>query len=78
MYFQDLEYKERNFLDLNNDNYQPICLKAVLGWNILASLIWCVHILPDWLQIMHWLANTGLDFSLENLLYVHVEIILSS
>ena len=37
-----------------------------------------MHILPDWLQIMHWLVNTGLDFSLKNLLYVHAEIILSS
>ena len=26
MYFQDLEYKGRNFLDLNDDNYQPVCI----------------------------------------------------
>ena len=26
IYFQALEYKRRNFLELNNDDYQPICL----------------------------------------------------
>ena len=29
MTFQALEYKGKNFLDLNNDNNQPICVRVV-------------------------------------------------
>ena len=32
VYFQALEYKGRNFLNLNDNNYQPICLTYTKVW----------------------------------------------
>ena len=39
------------------------------GWNILASQIYYILRLLDWLQIMYQLVNIDLDFSPENLLH---------
>jgi len=50
--------------------------KAALGWNTLNSLICCMQELPEWLQIILLLRNTGLDFLLKSLLLVYVGIIL--
>ena len=52
-------------------------LKAVLGWNILASLTHCMHASWDWSPIMLPLANIGQDFSLTILLHVYTETLLS-
>ena len=78
MYFQASEYKRRNFLDLNDDNNQPIHLTYSKG----SAWLWLKHfglsnsMLPDWLQIMLLLVNIGLGFSLKNLLHACVEILL--
>ena len=49
---------------------------AALEWNTLNSPICCIQELPEWLQIILLLKNTGLDFLLKSLLLVYVRIIL--
>ena len=49
---------------------------AALEWNTLNFPICCMQELPEWLQIILLLKNTGLDFLLKSLLLVYVGIIL--
>ena len=49
----------------------------LLGWNMLASLTYCIYALPEWLWIMLLLGNIGLDFFLTNLLHTYIVIILA-
>ena len=57
--FPNIWLQEKYFLDLNNDNNQPICFTYSKGWNTLVFLTFCIYISLDWLQIILPLANIG-------------------
>ena len=75
MTFQGSEYREWNFLELNNNDNQPIHLTYskngvwLKHFDLLISI--CV-----WLQIIYLLVNIGLGFFPKNPLLVCVEITL--
>ena len=66
MYFQVSDYKGNYFLNLNNDNNQPICPTYCKGDAWLKYF--CTH--------HKTMVNTDKDFSPTSLSYVHVAILL--
>ena len=79
--FQALDYKEKNILDLNdNDNLLTRLTYfkgGTLGLNTLDTLICCMHMLSELSQIMLQLANIISGFFPRNSSLVYVETIQS-
>ena len=79
IYFQVSNYKGKYFLDLNDNNNQPIhstYSKGSTGWNTSAYQTCCMLALQDLLQITLLLMNISQDFSPMYQSHAHTVILL--